>query len=79
MNHSAIRRWCRLICLSRFTRKHVTVALGGDGGDELFAGYPMYRGHRWAENYAKIPGVLRSGLIEPLVGLLPVKTQEPFV
>jgi asparagine synthase (glutamine-hydrolysing) len=62
--------------LSRFTRKHVTVALGGDGGDELFAGYPMYRGHRWAENYTKIPGALRAGLIEPLVGLLPVKTKN---
>ena len=28
--------------LSRFVRKYVTVALGGDGGDEIFAGYPMY-------------------------------------
>lgn len=62
--------------LSRFTRKHVTVALGGDGGDELFAGYPMYRGHRWAENYSKVPQSLRTGVIEPLIGLLPVKTKN---
>jgi asparagine synthase (glutamine-hydrolysing) len=62
--------------LSRFTRKHVTVALGGDGGDELFAGYPMYRGHRWAENYSRIPRALRAGIIEPLVGMLPVKTRN---
>ncbi len=62
--------------LSRFTRKHVTVALGGDGGDEMFAGYPMYWGHRWASHYERIPSVLRSRLIEPLVNLLPVKTKN---
>ena len=62
--------------LSRFTRKHVTVALGGDGGDELFAGYPMYAGHRWAEVYKHVPGLLRRGLVEPLVRLLPVKTKN---
>jgi asparagine synthase (glutamine-hydrolysing) len=62
--------------LSRFTRKHVTVALGGDGGDELFAGYPMYGGLRWAELYKRMPLSLRSGIIEPLVRLLPVKTKN---
>lgn len=62
--------------LSRFTRKHVTVALGGDGGDELFAGYPMYAGHRWAEVYKRVPQALRSSIVEPLVGLLPVKTKN---
>jgi asparagine synthase (glutamine-hydrolysing) len=62
--------------LSRFTRKHVTVALGGDGGDELFAGYPMYSGHGWAEIYNRVPRALRKGLIEPLVRRLPVKTKN---
>src|SRR5512132_3657704 len=60
--------------LSRFTRKHVTVALGGDGGDEIFAGYPMYFGHYMARAYLAVPRLLRSGLIEPLVNALPVKT-----
>src|SRR5438874_6325185 len=62
--------------LSRFTRKHVTVALGGDGGDELFAGYPMYFGHQMARAYEMIPRVLRNGIIEPLVNSLPVKTKN---
>jgi asparagine synthase (glutamine-hydrolysing) len=62
--------------LSRFTRKHVTVALGGDGGDEIFAGYPMYFGHYMARAYLAIPRFLRRGLVEPVVNRLPVKTKN---
>src|SRR3989475_3476570 len=62
--------------LSRFTRKHVTVALGGDGSDELFAGYPMYQGHRLADFYDRVPRALRRGLVEPMVRMLPVKTKN---
>ena len=62
--------------LSRFTRKHVTVALGGDGGDEIFAGYPMYAGLRWGEFYQSLPRTLRARVIEPLVRMLPVKTKN---
>lgn len=62
--------------LSRFTRKHVTVAVGGDGGDELFAGYQMYWGHRLAQVYTRLPGPIKNMLIEPLVRLLPVKTKN---
>ena len=62
--------------LSRFTRKHVTVALGGDGGDELFAGYPMYAGIRWAEFYNRLPSLLRQRIVEPIVNFLPVKTKN---
>lgn len=62
--------------LSRFTRKHVTVALGGDGGDEIFAGYPMYFGHRMASAYLRVPQFIRRTLIEPAVNSLPVKTKN---
>ncbi|MGQ0541337.1 MAG: asparagine synthase (glutamine-hydrolyzing) [Blastocatellia bacterium] len=62
--------------LAQFVRKHVTVALGGDGGDELFAGYPMYFAHTLAAKYNAIPAFVRSGLIEPVVNALPVSTSN---
>ncbi len=57
--------------LSKFTRGHVTVALGGDGGDELFAGYPTYLAHKFAAQYEKYLGALHPA-IRFLANLLPV-------
>lgn len=58
--------------LSRMTRKHVTVALGGDGADELFAGYDPFRVLRYAELYNSIiPKPVHMG-IRMLCSKLPV-------
>lgn len=59
--------------LAKFARTRVTVALGGDGGDELFLGYPTFQAHRVAEWYRKLPGILQRRLFPALADLLPVR------
>ncbi|MFO0957742.1 MAG: asparagine synthase C-terminal domain-containing protein [Isosphaeraceae bacterium] len=57
--------------LSRFARESVTVALGGDGSDELFAGYPTFAAQRAADWYRRFPGPARE-LAGAIVRRLPV-------
>ena len=63
------------LLLSRFTRQHVTVALAGDGGDELFAGYDPFLAHRPAALMARVPRPLRS-LLSSAVHLLPSSSRN---
>jgi asparagine synthase (glutamine-hydrolysing) len=51
----------------QLARKHVTVALSGDGGDESFGGYRRYRMHLMEE---RMRSALPAGIRQPLFGLL---------
>ncbi len=62
--------------LSRFTRRSVTVALSGDGGDELFAGYPTYQAHRLARAFELLPRWVHRRLLRPAVERLPVSLDD---
>lgn len=64
---SAVPTWY----LAEKTRRHVTVALTGDGGDELFAGYPRYWAVRLASWLDKLPQGLRNRTQRMLLRILP--------
>jgi len=57
--------------VSRQTKQHVTVALNGDGGDEVFAGYERYQAVLLSEMYQKIPAILRNPLFQTIGNLIP--------
>lgn len=61
--------------LSRFARKHVTVALGGDGSDELLAGYPTFGADRFRTFFSALPAPM-IGALKGLADLLPASDKN---
>jgi len=62
--------------LSQFVRQHVTVALSGDGADELFAGYNRYLVMKFARYADIIPEGLRGAVANALLRMLPNAPEE---
>jgi asparagine synthase (glutamine-hydrolysing) len=61
--------------LAKVASQNVKVALSGDGGDELFAGYPTYQAHRLITYYDLLPEALKR-LIKFFAGYLPVSHHD---
>jgi asparagine synthase (glutamine-hydrolysing) len=62
--------------LCQLAREHVVVALSGDGGDELFAGYQSYQADKLARHYRRLPRVVTGRLAPAMLRLLPMSHER---
>ena len=62
----------------KVARQGVTVALSGLGGDEIFGGYERYLGFRLSNEYRRLPGFLRGGLLQGMVERFPERADGHY-